>query len=220
MRRLLFGLLLIAIASAVCIWRLPASVALAALPASASSVVRLHQVNGTVWAGSAQLSVQHVPPAIAISWTCRPALAPFGIACELRDSVAGRVGVALFERALTAQQLTATVPLQIQAAGVALGGSPRVAVNIADLSLNQTQLSLKAVARADDTVWRFGQVEMRLGELSLDCVPAADRASASCALSNRGGDARLDGKATLTPQRASGSIELTPANGPVQRFAF
>lgn len=220
MKRLLFCCLLVVIALLVCLWRLPASVALALLPAQAASVLRVHQLDGTIWSGSAKFSVQHVPPTLSLDWTCRPALAPVGLSCELRDAVSGRLGASVLDRSLTAQQLTVSLPVQIQAGGVALGGSPRVAATVSELLLSPNQFALKAVARVDDATWRFGQSELRLGELSVDCVPATDRASTHCALSNRGGDARLDGKATLSTQRIGGSVELAPANGPVQRFAF
>ena len=88
------------------------------------------------------------------------------------------------------------------------------------MTFSAAALSLKATLRADDARYRLGQTEVLLGEITADCTPNPDGAASTCSVSNRGGNARLDGRVTLTSTKASGSMELTPANGAAQRVTF
>ena len=220
MRRMFIGLGLLVVALTVCIWRLPASLLGVVVPPEARRLLEVHQASGTLWNGSVQLNVIGVPPALAIDWSCRPSLSPPGARCQLNGSIAGSLDVNALTTTLAGEQLLLSVPLEISPAAGISAASTRVATTIQSLVLSQSALSLKANLRADDAHYRVGQSDTALGEVTVDCVPNAAGDASTCTLANRGGSARLDGRVTLGSNKATGTIELTPANGPVQRVSF
>ncbi len=220
MKRLLTWSGLIVIALLICVWRLPASVVVALLPAEAVRIVQLYRASGTLWNGSAQLNVLGVPPTLAVTWRCHLTLLPLGARCDLSDAINGSINVGALSLTLTGEQLTASVPLEVTPVAGVTGSSARVAAIVNSVSLSATALSLKATLRADDARYRLGQSEVLLGEITADCAPSADGAASTCSIANRGGNAKLDGRITLTPSKASGSMDLTPTNGAAQRVTF
>lgn len=220
MRRMFIGLGLLVVALTVCIWRLPASLLGVVVPPEARRLLEVHQASGTLWNGSVQLNVIGAPPALAIDWACRPSLSPPGAHCQLSGSIAGALDVNALTTTLVGEQLLLSVPLEISPAAGISAASTRVATTIQSLVLSQSALSLKANLRADDAHYRVGQSDTALGEVTVDCVPNAAGDASTCTLANRGGSARLDGRVTLGSSKATGTIELTPANGPVQRVSF
>lgn len=220
MKRVLIWLGLALVALAVCVWRLPASLMAVAIPPEASRFVQLHGANGTLWNGRAELSAFGVPPALAIAWNCRPTFLPLGARCDLSDSISGSLTVSAVSGTLGGEQLVASIPLEVTPATGVSAGSGRVVVTINNVTLSTGRLALKATLRADDARYRIGQTSVQLGEISADCVPNADGMSSICTVANRGGNARLDGRITLTSNKASGTLDLTPGNGPVQRVTF
>lgn len=220
MRRLVVAIALLGIAVTVCIWRLPASLIALAMTPETGRFMQLHEASGTLWNGRARLSINGVPPTLAIAWQCRPSLSPPGARCQLNDSVTGSLHVNAMAAALTSDQLAFALPLNLTPAAGVSAASTRVAATVQQLSLSQSALSLKAMLRADDARYRIGSSDIALGEVTVDCTPNADGISSLCTVANRGGSARLDGRITVASSKASGTLELTPANGPVQRVSF
>lgn len=224
MKRMLWALLLTAVTVTVAMWRAPASLIAGLLPPEISKVVQLHRSTGTVWRGNAWFSVTGVPPALSVSWSCRPSLAPFGVQCELSDALNAHVAIDVFANRLVAQRGSAALPVHVAVAGAATASSPNVAASFSDVTVSRSVLSIKGSIRASDSMYRLGNVESSLGELTVECLPSADAvagsASSTCSVSNRGGNARLDGKLLLAPNKASGTLDFTPANGSPQRVSF
>ncbi len=220
MKRIFIALALIAIALIVAIWRAPASLIAGLLPAEIARVAQLHQATGTIWRGSSLFSITGVPPSLSLAWQCRPSLAPLGLRCELSESLSALVTVDVFANKLIAERVTAALPIQVTAAAAMNAKSPNVFANFSEITLSRNSLSIKGNLRASDAGYRIGNTETSLGELTVECAPSSDTTSSNCTLSNRGGNARLDGKLSLTSKQASGSLELTPANGPTQRINF
>ena len=224
MKRMLIALMLLAVTLTVAIWRAPASLLASAIPAEISRVSTLHQVTGTIWRGTALLSVTGVPPSLSVAWLCHPSVAPLGVRCEITESLNARVTVDVFANKLVMERVSASMPILLTLAGAATATSPNVVANFSEIVASRSALSIKGNLRASDASYRFGSSETALGELTLDCAPSPDTANAkatsTCTVSNRGGNARLDGKLLLTSSKASGSLELTPANGPTQRINF
>ena len=224
MKRLVIALALIAVALIVAIWRAPASLIAGVLPPEVSRVAQLHQATGTIWRGSALFSVTGVPPSLSLAWQCRPSLAPLGLRCDLSESLSARVTVDVFASKLIAERVTASLPIRVIAAGAAMATSPNVVAIFSEIIASRGTLSIKGNLRASDANYRFGNTETSLGELTVECAPSPAtvdaNSSSTCTVSNRGGNARLDGKLALTSSKASGSLELTPANGPAQRVNF
>lgn len=220
MKRMLVTLTLIAIALIVAIWRAPASLIAGLLPAEISRVAQLHQTSGTIWNGSALFSVIGVPPSLSVAWQCRPSLAPFGLRCEVSESLSALVTVDVFSNKLIAERVSASLPIQVTAAGTATANAPNVVANFSEIVASRSAILIKGNLRATDASYRLGNTETFLGELTVECAPSPDITSSNCTVSNRGGNARLDGKVLLTSNKASGSLELTPANGPAQRVNF
>ena len=220
MRRLLVWILLLAVTLTVAMWRAPASMIALFLTPESARIAQLHSLTGTLWSGAATLSITGVPPTLSVAWRCRPSLSPLGLYCQLNDSIAGSVSVDALASALRAETLTATLPIQVAAAGITLGGSPQVMADFASVVATKNALAIKGTVRAFDAVYRVGNGTVAIGELTVDCAPAADAISSTCAVSNRGGSARLDGKLTLTPSKASGELTLTPTGGATQRVVF
>lgn len=222
MKRLLIVTTLVLIALAVFLWRLPVAAVLAVLPAESSRVLQLHRLDGTVWQGSALLSVAVVPPALPVAWSCRPQLAPVGVYCDLSGAISGVLRVDGLAREIAVGPVSGSVPVRVDAAGVTLAQAPRVSVDITRATATGTRLSLRGSLRAHEATYQLGPSALPLGEINLDCAPGveADAAASTCTLSNRGGGARLDGRLQLAPGGAHGSVELTPPGGATQRFAF
>lgn len=220
MKRIFMALALITVALIVAIWRAPASLVAGLLPPEVSRVAQLHQATGTIWRGSALFSLTGVPPSLSVAWQCRPSAAPLGLRCELSESLSALVTVDIFASKLTAERVSASLPIQVTATGAATATSPNVVANFSEITASRGAVSIKGNLRASDASYRFGNTETALGELTVECAPSPDTTSSNCTVSNRGGSARLDGKLSLNGNRASGSLELTPANGPTQRINF
>lgn len=220
MKRLLKWIALFVVAVVVCIWRLPASLVALTLPPGSARVMQLHRADGTLWNGSAQMNVTGIPSTLSVGWICRPTLLPFGAQCTLSDAISGSLNVVATSGMIVGEQLTMSVPLEIAPAAGVAASAARVAATINRVELSATSLALRASLRADDARYRVGQTDVTLGEVTADCTPNADNVSSSCSIANRGGNARLDGKISLTGSKASGTLELTPGNGPPQRVSF
>ena len=220
MKRLLIFILLLATALGVFVWQLPASIVAGFLPTGTSRFVQLHRITGTLWRGSALFSTFGVSPTLSIAWQCQPSIAPLGASCALSESVTGVAQVNLLSGTLTAEKISAVLPVQAGGGAAFVAESPRVALDIASLAMNATKLAIQGSVRAESARYAFGQPPVALGEVTADCKPDAGFATSRCNISNRGGNARLDGQLKLTPHGASGSLELTPSGAPAQRITF
>ena len=220
MKRLFVFLALLVVAFTVAIWRAPASLIAGMLPAEMSRVAQLHQTTGTIWRGKALFTVTGVPPSLSVAWQCAASFAPLGLRCELSESLRALVTVDVLANKLIAERVSANLPIQLTVAGVATARSPFVTASFSEIAASRNGLSVKGSLRASDAGYRFGNTEASLGELTVECTPSADATNSICSISNRGGNARLDGKLSLTSNKASGSLELTPANGSAQRVNF
>ena len=220
MKKIAAFLALALIALGVFLWQLPAAVVVAFLPADASKFVQLHRVSGSVWNGRALMSVIGVAPALPLAWSCRPSVSPLGVRCELRDALTGVATADVLGAAIQLERVSAVLPVQYSM-GASIGASSSgLVADIATATLSQKTMAIKGSLRAANASYRAGAADVSLGEVNADCAPAPDARSTVCTLSNRGGSGRLDGTLSLTPARATGSIDLTPANGPAQRVAF
>lgn len=220
MKRIFIALALLVVASSVAVWRAPASLIAGFLPPDISQLAQLHQTTGTIWRGSALFGVAGVPPSLSIAWQCRPSLAPFGVRCELNESLSALVSVDVFANKFAAERVSASLPIQFTAAGAVTATSPNVIASFSEITASRSLMSIKGNLRASDASYRFGNAESSLGELTVECAPSPDTTSSSCTISNRGGNARLEGRLSLTSSKASGALELTPANGATQRINF
>jgi hypothetical protein len=219
-KRLVIALTLVAVALSVAVWRAPASIIAGLLSPEVLRFVQPHQLTGTLWRGNALFGVTGVQPSLSLVWQCRPSLAPLGVRCETSGSVSAAVSLDVVAGRFVAQRVSAVIPVEVAVAGAAAAASPNVTATIAEISASRASLAIKGSVRAADASYRFGNTETALGEVTLDCVPATDSTSSACTVSNRGGAARLDGKLVLSVGKTSGTLELTPANGPAQRVAF
>ena len=220
MKRILIWLGLVLVALSMIIWRAPASLFAVAIPPEFSRAIQLHEFTGTIWQGRALFSVTSVPPSLALAWTCRPSLSPIGVRCQLSESATALVNFELLTNVVHAERVTAQLPIQLSAAGVALAASPNVVANFPEIHVSKSHVAVTGSVRASDASYRLGGYDIVLGELTVDCAPASGASSSTCTLSNRGGGARLDGKFTISSGKTSGSLELTPVNGPMQRVVF
>ena len=221
MKRLLMFVLLLVIASGVFVWQLPASIIAGFLPLEASRFVQLHRITGTLWRGSALFSSIGVSPTLSVAWQCQPSFSPLGASCALSESLTGVAQLNLLSSTLTAEKLTAVLPVQVSGGGVAfMAESPRVALDIVSLTVSATTLAIQGSVRAESARYGFGQSPVALGEVTADCKPDAGAATSRCSISNRGGSARLDGQLALTPRGSNGTLELTQPGAPAQRVTF
>ncbi len=220
MKRLLTFVLLLAIASGVFVWQLPASIVAGFFPKEATRFVQLHRITGTLWRGQALFSTIGVPPTLSVAWLCQPTLIPLGARCTLSESMNGLAQLDLFSGKLSAEKLTAAVPLQLGGVAALTAESPRVSLDVASLAASATALSIQGSVRAESARYALGQAPVALGEVTVDCKPDTASATTRCSVSNRGGNARLDGQLTLTLRKASGTIELTPSGAQAQRLTF
>ena len=220
MKRLLIFVVLCAVALAVFVWQLPASIVAGFLPTAASRFVQLHRITGTIWRGNALFSAIGVSPTLSLAWQCQPSIMPLGASCTLSESVNGGAQLNLLSSTLTAEKITAVMPVQIGAGAAFMAESPRVALNVGSLTVSATALAIEGNLRAESARYAFGQAAVLLGEVTADCKPDTTSATSRCSINNRGGNARLDGQLTLTPKSASGTLELTPSGAPAQRITF
>ncbi len=220
MKRVLIFLLLLAVALSVFVWQLAASVVAGFLPTEASRFVQLHRITGTLWRGNALFSTMGVSPTLSVAWQCQPSVTPLGASCTLSESATGAAQINLVSGTLTAEKLSIVVPVQVGGGAAFMAESPRVALNIASLAMNTATLAISGSVRAESARYAFGQTPAALGEVTLDCKPDSASATSRCSISNRGGNARLDGQLTLTARNASGTVELTPSGAPAQRITF
>lgn len=222
MKRLLIFVLLLTVALGVFVWQLPASIIAGFLPTETGRFVQVHRITGTLWRGNALFSAMGVAPTLSVSWQCQPSIVPLGASCAFTESVAGTAQLNLSAGTLSAEKITAVLP--VHATGTAFtAASPRVAVDISALTVsvvNSATLAVQGSVRAESARYTFGQTPTALGEVTIDCKPDPTAASTRCSISNRGGDARLDGQLNVTLQRASGMIELTASGAPAQRVTF
>ncbi len=220
MKRLLIFILLIAVALGVFVWQLPASIIAGFLPQETIRFVQLHRITGTLWHGNALLSAVGVPPTLTLTWACQPSIMPLGASCALSDSVTGTVHANLLAGTLTAEKITAVFPVQASSGAAFMAQSPRVALGIQALTVSATKLAIQGSVRAESALYAFGQAPVALGEVTADCKPDAATSSSRCSISNRGGNARLDGQLVLTSHGASGTLELTQPGASAQRVTF
>ena len=220
MRRVLTFVLLLVVALGVFVWQLPASIVAGFLPTEATRFVQMHRITGTLWRGNALFSIIGVSPTLSIAWQCQPSIIPLGASCALSESVTGTAQVNLLSGALTAEKISAVVPVRAGGVAAFMAESPRVALDIASLTMNAASLAIQGSARAESARYAFGQAPVALGEVTADCKPDSASASSRCSISNRGGNARLDGQLNVTPRSASGTLELTPPGAPAQRITF
>ena len=221
MKRLLAFALLTATALTVFAWQLPASVVAALLPVEANRFLQIHRITGTIWRGNALVTTVGVAPSLSLSWQCQPTIAPLGASCTLSDSVTGIVKVGLFSSALSAEKLAATLPVQVNVAnGAAMAGSPRVTLIVESATFSSTTMTVTGSARADAARYALGQSPIALGEVTADCKPDTSTVAATCAISNRGGAAKLDGQLSLFARKIGGTIELIAPGTPAQRMTF
>ena len=220
MRRLLIFFMLLTVALSVFVWQLPASIMAGFLPSESSRFVQLHRITGTLWRGNALFSTTGVSPTLSVAWQCQPSIMPLGASCALSESVTGVAQFDLIATTLTAGKITAILPVQVGGGAAFMAESPRVALDIASLTMNAATLTIQGSVRAESARYAVGQAPVALGEVTADCKPDAASASSRCSISNRGGNARLDGQITLTPRGASGMLELTPSGATAQRITF
>ena len=220
MRRLLIVFLLLMVALSVFVWQLPASIIAGFLPSETSRFVQLHRITGTLWRGNALFSTTGVSPTLSVAWQCQPSITPLGASCALSESVTGVAQFDLIATTLTAGKITAVLPVQVAGGAAFMAESPRVALDIASLTMNAATLTIQGSVRAESARYAVGQAPIALGEVTADCKPDAASASSGCSISNRGGNARLDGQITLRPRGASGTLELTPSGATAQRITF
>ena len=220
MKRLLVFILLIAVALSVFVWQLTASIIAGFLPTNASRFVQVHRLTGTFWRGSALFSTIGVSPTLSVAWQCQPSIMSLGASCALSESVSGVVQINLLSSTLTAEKINAVLPVHVGGGAAFMAESPRVSLDVASLTMTATTLAIRGSVRAESARYAFGQAPLGLGEVTADCKPDATAASTRCSISNRGGNARLDGQLSLTPRGASGTLELTPSGAPAQRVTF
>jgi hypothetical protein len=224
MKRLLFALLLVLVALSVLLWRLPANLALAALPANALKILSphasIHELNGTMWQGDAQLTITAIPSTQRIAWRCTPKLFSAMIDCTLSDAVSGKITLHPLSQSLNVNDVKSAMPLRFIAPGATIVTSDKVSVNINRGEFSAKNSKLTATMTAVNAATRIGDTATALGEISLDCTPLEGTAGSRCTLRNRASENRLDGQMDLNPNRASGNISFAPVGGVRQSFSF
>jgi hypothetical protein len=222
-KRVAFVLLLMLVAVAVALWRLPASIILTVLPDSVSRQIAphlsVHALDGTIWNGSARLSLAAVPPTLRIEWRCIPNIAPIGLNCNLGDAATGNVRVAAFENSVTLSQINIAQPVRLSVNGLRAFDSDLLSINITNamISNQRATITANAVAIAGVSRLRGNAAPLVLGEVSLDCAPVDNSETSRCTLRNRAGEQRIDGQIELRPNRVSGSVST---GSPAQTFTF
>jgi Type II secretion system (T2SS), protein N len=221
MKRALFVLLLIATALFVFAWRLPASVLLFALPNNAQleRFVRLHDIEGTLWSGSARLTSALSPAAQRLSWRCAPSIATVAINCTVNGAVEATLSAKPLAQTLRIDSLSLQQTLDVRPNAAAAASAQSFSLTVKDALLSTRQIAFTGTANASDTTVSFGNVVTELGEVFLDCKPATD-ATTQCSLKNRASATRIDGAITLSGQRATGNVELNAPGAVAQKFSF
>ena len=229
MKRALIFVLLLTIALVVFVWQLPASLATGFLPPQASRFLQLHRITGTLWRGNALFTLNPVPSTLSLTWQCSPSIMPLGANCMISDSLAGSAALNLLAGSLSGQKLSASLPVQVMLGGALVAASPLVTADVAAFTWSATTLAVRGSVRAETAQYAFAQVPLALGEVTAECKPdpsastdsggSTDTAS-SCSISNRGGNARLDGQFRLSPRAFSGTLELATPGAAPQRVAF
>ena len=221
MKRVLIFLLLLAMALTVFAWQLPASIVAGFLPTEANRFLQVHRITGTIWRGNVLFTTVGVSPTLSLSWQCQPSIAPLGASCALSDSATGIVKVSLFSSTLSAEKLTAALPVQVSVSnGALMAASPRVTLNVESVTLSATTMVVTGSVRAESARYAVGQSPIALGEVTADCKPDAAAITSTCSISNRGGTAKLDGQLSLSARKVSGSVELVTPGAAAQRVTF
>ena len=223
MKRVAFAMLLIVVAVAVALWRLPASIIITVLPDSVSQVIAphlsVHTLDGTFWNGSARFSLAAVPPTLRIEWRCVPNVSPVGLNCDLGDIATGNVRVAAFEKSITLSQIKIAQPVRLSVNGLRAFDSDLLSINVTNAVISNQRATVvaNAVATAGVSRLRGNAAPLVLGEISLDCAPVDSSETSRCTLRNRASDQRIDGQIELRPNRISGSVST---GTPAQTFTF
>jgi hypothetical protein len=210
----------VVIALAVLLWRLPASAALLAMPANASwqKYVSIHEINGTIWNGSARVTSAVSPATQRIDWRCEPS-GVSEIACRLSGAATGSLNYRFFKGELYVASLDAQLPLRVTNAAANVE-SPSVSISLLKNTIVSNQFAGQINIVARDASFKSGNTSVELGEVFLDCAPANDKVSTACTLKNRASAAKLDGAFTLSPARLTGSIDLNAPGMGTHKVTF
>ncbi len=221
MKRLIFVIALIAVSLSILLWRLPASALLLALPnpSSFAHVARLHDVDGTLWQGSARLTTALSSAAQRITWRCTPSLSA-SIDCVLGGAVESSLRVQPFAQTLHVDSLSLQQTLNAAPSGVATTSAQSLSVTVKDARLSRQHIAFTGSAIARDAAFAVSNTTTELGEVFVDCKPSADAKSTDCTVKNRASTTRIDGTFALMAQRATGSIEVSVPGAATQKFGF
>jgi hypothetical protein len=224
LRKCVFAALLLLVALAVLVWRFPASAVLAFVPSQTmpqlNRFVSLHEVNGTLWNGSARLTTIASPASLQLVWNCAPQIASLTLDCALSGAASGRVRAQPLQNSITIESLQLRQALNISPNANVSATSEALSLTIARGRVSRQSAAFEGSVVARDTSYRVGKTTTELGEVFIDCKPASDNATTNCAIKNRASNAKLDGTLTLSPARASGSIDLNAPGLPPQRTSF
>lgn len=220
MIRAVFVALCVLVALLVAIAAAPASLLAPLIPANTQRLLRVHQLDGTVWRGQARFSV---PVALAapqaIAWRCMPSVFSGALTCEFSGAISGTATLRPFGKRIELQRLVTAQTIQFTPnAALSVSASPAT-LNIARASVSQSAMTLEAGAIAKHVNWRSGGQSLDFGEVSVDCKPS-DATTSECAIRNRATATPLDGKLSLSPQRISGYVEYAANGAPKQRLNF
>jgi hypothetical protein len=222
MKRIAFVIAMLLLALIVFLWRFPANASFAFFPMSdaVKSAIKLHDVRGTLWSGSARFTANMIPATQTIAWSCAPRFSSLSIQCELTDALRGQIEVAPLAKTLTISGLETTQALQWS--GVANSAFSSEMANIklskATLGLTQALVTANVVANRVETI--AANAPLSWGEVSADCAPVDQTPGSRCTLRNRASDNRLDGQIEISANRISGNLTITPAGASAQRIAF
>lgn len=212
------------VAAAVMLWRLPAASVLLFLPANAmakaSKFVSLHQIEGTLWHGGASFTASPVAASLRLSWNCAPAHDALAVDCELGGAASGRLRIEPFSRRIHLEHISSQFALHWVANPNVLASSDNVLITLAQLEVSGARLLLDASIVARGASYRVAANEVELGEVFIDCKPAAENNNSSCTIKNRASAAKLDGVIALFRERITGSVELSSPGSNPQRIAF
>jgi hypothetical protein len=221
-KRIAFAFVMLLLAFAVFLWRFPASAALAFFPMNdaVKSAIKLHDVRGTLWSGSARFTASVIPATQTISWSCAPRFLSVSIQCELSDALRGQIEVAALTKTLMVSGLETTQALQWSGVANSAFSSEMANIKLSKATLGMTQalVSANIVATRIETV--AANAPLSWGEVSVDCSPVDQTPASRCTLRNRASDNRLDGQIDITANRISGNLTITPAGASAQRIAF
>jgi Type II secretion system (T2SS), protein N len=208
------------IALTVTITKLPASIIAGFIPANVQRWVSVHDIDGTLWNGGAKFSLPiAMPAAQSIEWRCAPSLFNAAVACELSGAVSGRVSVRPFARALELESFAMVQSISASPNSAVTVSAAPLSLTLTRGNVNANTIGLDGSALAKQALWRSAAQTLEFGEVSLDCK-SNDTGSTECSVKNRAAPTTLDGKITLTPQRASGYIEYGVGGATKQRLNF